>query len=160
MIGILYASKYGFTKKIVTLIQKQCKQPSILVNLEDTTQEVKSVLEYIDKAVVGGPIYNGEIHHSVTQFLAEYKEDLLQKEIVLFISGLQSKDTIQIQMDQNFPLAVLDHATIVSCLGGGINFENLSWLDKVITKKSLKIENSMESIQQDKLDEIIEWCNQ
>lgn len=160
MIGLFYASKYGFTKKVITMINNQCNQPSMIVDLDDKDQDIDSILMLSDKIVVGGPIYNGEILKSVTDFLVDYKDELLQKDLVLFISALQRKEIIQIEMDQNFPLALLDHAKLVTCLGGALDYDSLSWIDRVITTKSLKISKNMEKLEQHSINQITAWCNQ
>jgi menaquinone-dependent protoporphyrinogen oxidase len=160
MIGIFYASKYGFTKKVVGLIQDKCDQQTKAIDLSKTSQDVLSQLRAADKVLIGGSVYMGKIQKSVTQFLENYKEELQTKEVLLFISGLQNKDTIQVEMDQNFPLIVLDHAKAVVWLGGGVDFDKMSWIDKMITKKVMKKDESFENIQYDSIDEIIAFCNE
>lgn len=160
MIGIFYASKYGFTKKVVGLIQEKCDHPSKAIDLSNTTEDVLEYLESVDKVIVGGSVYMGKIQESVTQFLEHYKEELQRKKVALFICGLQGEDTIQIQMNQNFPLIVLEHATAIVYLGGGLDFEKMSWMDKMISKKVMKIQDSVEVIHTDRIDELVTFCTQ
>lgn len=160
MIGIFYASKYGFTKKVIGLIQDKCNQPSVAVDLAHHNHDIEQVLKNSEKVIIGGSIYMGKIQDSVSEFLEDYKEELLGKEIALFVCGLQDEDTIQIEMNQNFPLLVLDRAKSIVWLGGGVDFEKLHWIDKMITKKVMKITESMETIQHDNIDKIVAMCNQ
>lgn len=160
MIGIFYASKYGFTKKIVGIIQEKCNEPSKSIDLSKTTEDVLVHLQSVDKVIVGGSIYMGKIQESVTQFLEHYKEQLQTKNVALFISGLQDEDTIQIELNQNFPLVVLEHAEAIVYVGGGVDFEKMSWMDKMISKKVMKIDQSIEKIQHDSIDELVAFCKE
>ena len=147
---IVYASKYGCTEKCAKLIAGEIKGEVGLINLK----QVKAInLSNYNKVIVGGSIYIGKIQKDVTEDCTKNLEELKQKKIGLFICGMVEGEAINNELNQNFPLELLEIAVAKEYLGGEFLIDKMSFMDKVIIKKVSKVTANKSNILEDKIHE-------
>lgn len=150
---IVYGSKYGCTEKCANLISKELNNEADLINLK----KVKNInLSEYDKVIIGGSIYMGRIRKEVTKFCTKNLGKLKEKRIGLFICGMQAGESINTELDANFPEELVKIAVAKKSLGGEFLLNKMSFFDKFIIKKVLKVTGDRSNISEDKIHEFAE----
>lgn len=145
---ISYCSKYGSTeyvaKKIATKIS----------NFELTPlHKIEHTLDSYETIYLGCPIYYGKMNKSFKQFLKTYKNILLQKDLRLFVLGIDD-DNFKNTLSKNIDKDILLHAKVVH-VGGAYELEKMSFFDRFITKRVSRFDSSVNLIDDTKILELI-----
>lgn len=136
-------SKHSTTKKIARLIKESMTDDKVdLVNLAKTKAPDPDAY---DKVIVGGSIHMGQIQKKVSKFCQEYHNTLLQKKLGLFMCYMMFEKE-QEELVSNFSEELRNHATSVGLFGGEFLFENMNFIEKMITKKVAGINSSVSKI--------------
>ena len=153
---IVYSSKHGCTEKCTDLLAKELKDKPDILNLRDN----KNIdLSMYDKVIIGGSIYIGKIQKEVFEFCSKNLEKLKEKEIGLFICGMQEGDLINNEILENFPPELINIAITKSCFGGEFNFEKMSFFEKLIVKTVSKTNSSKSNILSENIHKFAEAIN-
>lgn len=147
---IIYTSKHGSTKKVSHIIKDHYKDCDVI----NISKETISHLETYDLIYIGSPIYYGSIHKKIARFLKKHKATLLEKKVKLFTLGMDDKN-IHNTIKKNFDKKLLDHASHCH-LGGAYQFEDMSFLERFIVKKVATFSESVDTVDQDKLQSFID----
>ncbi len=129
---IIYATRYGATKKCATLLAEALREGADLVNLAE--HERPNLLAY-DMIVVGGPIYEDHISSKVHRFCKKYKSVLLEKQVAFFICQTSVPSTVQEVFADNFDEDLLNIALAKATFGGEVNWEQLTHADRLLLGK-------------------------
>ncbi|MDZ7834383.1 MAG: flavodoxin domain-containing protein [Alkalibacterium sp.] len=140
---IVYATKYGSTKKYAHLLGDKLDAHVDYLNLIDG---IDADLSPFDTVIIGGPIYLGRVLKEITIFCDEHLEVLKNKRLGLFICGMQKEDVIEDELRSSFPPELIRHAKVTAHFGGEFRFEDMSFFDKTITKKIAKITSAFSPI--------------
>jgi len=132
---IVYASKYGFTKKCVDVLKEKIKGQ---VDVLDLKEEQPIVLSNYNQIVIGGPIYVGKVHKSIRQFCDSHVETLRNKRIGLFLTCAFSEN-FQQQLKNSFPSRLIEVALVKKCFGGEMNITKMKLFDRIITNMVRKM---------------------
>lgn len=114
-------------------------------------KEFKNNIDTYTEFIIGTPIYAGTINKKIKQFLEKNEEILLEKPLIIFLSGMQP-DKEQDVINLNFSDAIIKHAKI-KYVGGAFQFKKMNFLFKAIVKKIAKTTDDQEVL----LDENIEY---
>lgn len=136
---IVYGSKYGFTKKCVDRLAKELHGK---VDLQDLKNGTNITISEYDTIIIGGSIYAGRIQKEVTEFCTMNLEDLKDKNIGLFICGMQEGDAVETELTQNYNSELVKVAIAKDYFGGEFNFEKMNFIEKFIVKKISKVTSS------------------
>lgn len=153
---IVYSSKYGCTKNCTDLLQKRLKYKVDIVNLK--TSKYLTISQY-DKVIIGGSIYIGKIQKEVREFCSRNIEKLKEKQIGLFICGMQEGEMLSNEFDQNFPKELLNAAIAKECFGGEFNFSKMNFLEKFIVKKISKVSSNKSNILTENINKFAQAMN-
>jgi menaquinone-dependent protoporphyrinogen oxidase len=143
---IAYASKYGCTEKCAHLLEKDLNGDVTMLNLKKNSSPN---LDSYDTIIIGGSIYISKIQKEVTEFCNKYLNELKQKNIGLFICGMQEKEIIDAEINSNYPPELLDKAIVKTSFGGEFIIEKMNFLEKTIVKKIAKTNTSKSEIDED-----------
>jgi len=145
---IVYATKYGCAQKCAIELSKELKDNVELINLKE-----KSNVDFskYDRIIIGGSVYIGRIQKEVTDFISNNPDELLKKEIGLFICGMQEGDMIEKEISENFPAELISKAKSVKHFGGEFNFNKMNFMEKVIVKKISKVTSDKSDIKHDNI---------
>lgn len=114
---IVYSSKYGCTEKCADFLSKELKDKPDIINLKNC-KDIN--LSLYNKVIIGGSIYMGKIQKEVSDFCSKNLEVLKEKQIGLFICGMQEGDSINTEINQNFPKELIEIATVIKHFGGNL----------------------------------------
>jgi len=153
---VAYATKYGSTEKCAKLLSEKLNGKVEIINLKEK-RDID--LSLYDKVVVGGSIYAGKILKEVIEFCNKNIEVLKEKEIGLFICCMREGDSVEEQMKSAFPVELIGKAVAVSNFGGEFLFKKMNFIDKLITKKIVKIYTDKSNILDDNIENFARLIN-
>jgi len=145
---IVYATKYGCAQKCAMELSKELKDNVELINLKEKNNV--DFLKY-DRIIIGGSAYIGRIQKEVTDFISNNLEEILKKEIGLFICGMQEGDMLAKEISDNFPAELIGKAKSVKHFGGEFTFNKMNFMEKVIVKKISKVAFDKSDIKHDNI---------
>lgn len=153
---IVYSSKYGCTEKCADFLAKELKDKPDIINLKN----YKDVnLSLYNKVIIGGSIYMGKIQKEVSDFCSKYLGELKEKEVGLFICGMQEGDSINTEINQNFPKELIEMATVIKHFGGEFDFSKMSLFEKLIVKIVAKTSSNKSNILNDNIKSFAKTMN-
>jgi menaquinone-dependent protoporphyrinogen oxidase len=105
-----------------------------------------------DRIVVGSPVYLGRPDAKVLSFCAEHRDLLLQRELGLFLCGLK-KLAYEQEVELAFAEALRHHAKRIEVFGGNLNFDELSFFEKMVAQSTLQLNHSVQEMDEQKIAE-------
>jgi menaquinone-dependent protoporphyrinogen oxidase len=98
-----------------------------------------NVQEY-DIIIVGGSIHEGMIQRSVHKFCETNLDDLLRKQVGLFICCMDPDANEQELINRAFPEKLKQHALASGFFGGELNIKKMNLLQKIMTRKAARLQ--------------------
>ncbi len=142
---ILYASKYGTTKKCSELIKAGLTD----TNICDITDSNDISLKPYDRIIIGTSAYFGKTNKTLSSYINQNLPILLTKEISLFMC---SKET---SLEQSINKELFEHAQYKSHFGFELNLSKMKFMDKIITKKIAQVSNDESHLKLEQLNDFI-----
>jgi menaquinone-dependent protoporphyrinogen oxidase len=151
---LVYASKYGATKKAAEKLAEYLENSVKLVNLkEENLKEIR--LKDYDTIAIGGSIYAGKIQKEVTKFCSDYKSEIISKKLGLFIC-CGNEQEFDNQLRNSFEQELINHAITKGYFGYEYNLKKMNFLFKMIIKKMAKIKKSKFEIMEENIKKFAE----
>jgi menaquinone-dependent protoporphyrinogen oxidase len=148
---IAYGTKYGCAQKCAMELAKEFDGKVELVNLK----EKRNVdLSGYGRVIIGGSVYIGKIQKEVTEFITANMNELLKKEVGLFICGMQEGDMMEKEITENFPSELISKAKSVMNFGGEFNFKKMNFMEKAIIKKISKVSSDKSDIHHENIKKL------
>lgn len=145
---ILYATKYGYTEKLANVLLRQ----RLHVDLQHITEFNNDFSKY-DEVIIGTPIYMGKINKKVQKLFDSYKHELLDKELKVFLCGMNNKDE-SIVVETNFDNDIKKHAKI-KYVGGAYQFKKMNFFFRAIVKSIAKTDKDQEVILEQNIEYLL-----
>ena len=101
----------------------------------------------------------GKIQKEVSEFCSKNLEELKEKNIGLFICGMQEGDSINTEINQNFPKELIEMATVIKYFGGEFNFSKMNFFEKLIVKIIAKTSSNKSNILNDNINSFAKTMN-
>ncbi len=147
--AILYAGKYGATADIAGRLAARLDGAEVF----DLGNGPAPDIADFDCVVIGSALYAGMVRKPAKAFVEQNQEALIKKQLALFFSGMQpGEDNAAQYSAQNYPAAVVSHATVKACLGGRFDPEKANFFERFIFKMVAKEAASRDTLS----DEAIE----
>ncbi len=127
---ILFTTKHGSTEKAALLLKEKLKAETNIINLKNTKNPD---ISECDTILLGASIYMGKIQKQMRKFIQEHMNELLEKNIALFIMAGQ-KEKAQETLSNAFPTALFEHALAKEYFGFEMILEKMNFIEKVATK--------------------------
>ncbi len=128
---VVYASKYGATKKGAEHIAKGLKGEVKIVSIKDKND---IVLDDYDKIILGTPIYAGMVNKDIKSFCEANKDILKTKKVAVYFSCMDASQ-IENYLKSNFTEDFIKNLIIVDSCGGAFYFKKMNFFEKFIIKK-------------------------
>jgi menaquinone-dependent protoporphyrinogen oxidase len=132
---IIYCSSHGTTEKVAHLLAKKLAPLHPLV--VDLRVNPELPLSQFERVIIGGSIHTGQMQSLVKRFCAHHLQELLQKELSLFICCLQQEKE-QEQFEHAYPSQLREHSRAQGCFGGELLPDRLSFWQKMLLKAAGK----------------------
>lgn len=101
-------------------------------------------LQEYDTIIVGGSIHEGMIQRSVYKFCESNLEELLKKEVGLFVCCMDPNANEQELIERAFPEQLVKHALASGFFGGELNIKKMNLLQKIMTRKAARLQSEPE----------------
>ncbi len=124
---IAYSGKYGTTERIAGILNVKLNGRARLTNIKRSGGHN---LKAYDIIIIGSSIYRGKISKFLKNWLATNEEILLQKEIGLYLSCLETGDKANEQFLEAYPESLRNHAFVSGILGFEIILRKLNLFDR------------------------------
>jgi menaquinone-dependent protoporphyrinogen oxidase len=144
---IIYATRYGSAERCAKMLSEKLIGDVDLLNLKDR-QNID--LSQYEKVIIGGSIYVGKIQKEVNEFCTKHLEELKQKKVGLYVCGML-KEKADIEINDNFPQELLDHAIAREFFGGTFDFKKMNVFTKFIVKNITKNDKSLPEMDKNKV---------
>lgn len=152
---IVYASRNGFTQKIVELLSDQLKGN---VSAQICDRDYTVDLTRYDNIIVGSPIYYGRMNNSVLDFCMKYQELLKSKRFSIFAVGADGASALDV-VKNALPDDLVAHAGLKAYFGYGYDFDRMGFLERFIIRHLAKQGHSETRIEESSLDAFVQDFN-
>lgn len=154
---IVYATKYGSVANAAGLLAGELQGTTDLVRLGH--DDLPALDEY-DSVLIGGSIYVGNIQKEVKEFFRDFRAELLEKKLGLFIcAGEKSKEKRLYAIGKNFPSELIDHSTATGWFGQEVHLEKASFLDRTAIRLIMGVKNSFSDLKKENIAEFAAKIN-
>jgi menaquinone-dependent protoporphyrinogen oxidase len=155
---IVYGSRYGCTENCAKVLKEKMDGE---VDLYHVKERFIPDLSGYDNVIIGGSIYEGRIQRQVRQFCEKNLDQLMEKNVGLFVCGLQNGERAEVELMLSYPHELIEKAVAVEFIGGEIHLERMNFFDKFILKIVSKQDKSfsyqdISTVSYEKLDEIVQ----
>lgn len=133
---IVYATKYGCTKKCADLLKTFLDGDTRIAQVKNGTI---NLTEY-DNVIIGGPVYMGKMQGDITAFCKRYKSQLLTKRFALFACCYTPGEDKE-YFKTLFPKELLDYSLYTTTVGGIMNYEKMNFVYKKMFQSLKKIDD-------------------
>lgn len=148
--AVIYATTHGTTRKAAGMIMQEMGDPDIA--LFELGKDKKPDLAMFGRIIIGGSIHAGRIQASVRNFCRQNMVELLQKEIGLFLCGMNVPE-YKTQFENAFPQLLRSHAKSSRVVGGEFLFDKMNFFQKLIVRKVSGINQSVSRIDESAIGE-------
>jgi len=146
---IVFSSKYGSTKECACILKDKLAGETDILNLDEKNEINLSNYENI---ILGAAIYAGKISKEMKKFLKNKKEDILKKNIYIFMLAGENSENYK----KNYPREIMEKCTMFRYFGSELKLEEVALPLRLIIKyiikgknhKELKMENIEEMAKQ------------
>jgi len=152
---ILFTTKHGSTENAALLLKEKLKAETNIINLKNVKNPDLS--EY-DTIVLGASIYMGKIQKQMRKFIQDHMNELLKKNIALFIMAGQ-KEKAQETLGNAFPTTLFEHALAKEYFGYEMILEKMNFIEKAAIKAQGVTESTSE-ILNDSIEKMAEQLNE
>ena len=148
---ILYATKYGAAAEIAQRLAAQLDEASVY----DLKKEDIPSLHEFECVIVGSSIYAGTFRKEAKGFLAQNADELCNKKLGLFISGMSESEGDE-AFKANVPDRVLEAAVVKNILGGIFDPKKANFFERLVMKAVTKQSGYVSNISDEKIRKFVE----
>lgn len=130
---IVYCSSHGTTEKAVGLLCEHIEGEVLPVDLKK--DKVYFHLNDFDSVIIGGSIHAGTIQRRVKQFIRVHHDELLQKNLGLFLCCMREGNTAVEQFNAAFPEDLRKNSMALGLFGGEFIVSKMNFFERQVVKK-------------------------
>ena len=134
---IAYSTTLGCTEQCASKLKDDLGNGVEMVRI---SRRRRYNLQEYDIIIVGGSIHEGMIQRSVHKFCETNLDDLLKKQVGLFICCMDPDANEQELIDRAFPDELVQHALASGFFGGELNIKKMNLLQKIMTRKAARLQ--------------------
>lgn len=130
---IVYCSSHGTTEKAASLVAEYLEGEVLSVDLK--RDKIHFELEDYDTVIIGGSIHAGSIQRRIKQFIAKYHNELLAKELGLFLCCMREGELAVEQFNHAFPQELRKNSAAMGLFGGEYLVSKMNFFERQVVKK-------------------------
>lgn len=154
---IIFATQHGCTEKCALALKEKLNGETALCRIGKTAVPD---LEQFDQIVIGGSIHVGKIQTKLQKFMADKGLVLTHKRFGLFLCCGYDGQTAIDQFNNAFPESLRSMALAKGIFGGEFDFKKMNMLERLVTRKVAKINESQSNIDFTAIDAFAQAMNQ
>ncbi|MFK9090616.1 flavodoxin domain-containing protein [Bacillus salipaludis] len=130
---IVYCSSHGTTEKAVGLLSENLVGDVLSVDLkrEKTIFDLKD----FDTVIIGGSIHAGQIQRKIKKFIQIHYDELLDKELGLFLVCMRKGEMAIEQFNNAFPQELRKNSVAMGLFGGEFLVSKMNFFERQVVKK-------------------------
>lgn len=130
---IVYCSSHGTTEKAAGLVAEYLEGEVLSVDLK--RDKIDFELKDYDTVIIGGSIHAGSIQRRIKQFIAKHQDELLEKELGLFLCCMREGELAIQQFNQAFPQDLRKNSAAMALFGGEFLVSKMNFFERQVVKK-------------------------
>lgn len=134
---IAYSTTLGCTEQCASKLKEDLGNGVEMVRI---SRRRRYHLQNFDTIIVGGSIHEGMIQRSVYKFCESNLEELMKKQVGLFICCMDPDANEQALIESAFPEKLVEHALASGFFGGELNIKKMNLLQKIMTRKAARLQ--------------------
>jgi menaquinone-dependent protoporphyrinogen oxidase len=154
---IVYCSSHGTVEKAASLLSEYLEGEVFTVDLK--REGLKMDLSNFENVIIGGSIHAGSIQRKVKQFIKEYHDELLTKELGLFLCCMHDGDVAIEQFNNSFPIELRKNSEAMGLFGGEFLVSKMNFLEKQIVKKVSGVSSDQSNLDLEAIKEFASQLN-
>ena len=153
----MYESRYGTAKKAAGYIASKLGSAAEMMT---SGKAAKKDPGDFDNIIIGGSIMMGKIQKKISDYIDANMDTLLKKRIALFLAAANTeKEGLEKEINDAFPKRLRDVSLYTAHAGYAYVFEKMNFIFKAIIKKMANTDKSVENINYEELDRIVQIIN-
>ena len=133
---ILFSSRYGCAEDCGESLKAGLPGAVKLINMDRVNINAID-LEPYDSVILGSSIYIGSVSKNMKAFCKNNVDVLCRKKVGIYLCSAFSEQADQ-YASQNFPPALLKHASVIKGFGGEARLNKMKTIDKLIMRAATK----------------------
>ena len=154
---IVYCSSHGTTEKAVRLLSDVLEGVVFTVDLK--RENLKVDLCNFKNIIIGGSIHAGNIQKKVKQFIKEYHDELLTKDVGLFLCCMHDGNDAIEQFNNAFPIELRKNSVAMGLFGGEFLVSKMNFLERQMVKKVSGVSSEQSNLDIEAIKEFAERLN-
>jgi menaquinone-dependent protoporphyrinogen oxidase len=150
---IIYSSKYGFTKRISSLLKNKLKGETDIKNASDKEASKINFNNY-DAVVAGSWVGAGKLDSKLLKILNKNLETLTSKKIGLFVTA-GAPESKAVGYLKGFPSALYKKAVSKEVFGGEFKLGKLNFVERFIIVKIMGVKKDFTNIYEKNIDAFV-----
>ena len=147
-----YVSRHGCAESCANEIYEKLGEEADVVDLK---KNKKIDFSEYGRVVLGGSIHAGRVQGYLKKFCQQHLNELLSKELALYLCCMEKSEKAQVQFDNAFSEQLRKHATASALLGGQFNFEKMNFFEKAAIRKIAGVDESVDDLDHAALDAFV-----
>lgn len=149
---IIYTTKYGFSRVLAEHLQEKLAGE---IHLADAKGPVPG-LEPYDTVILGGSVYMGRIQKAMTAYIREHLQELLGKNIGLYLSaGITDGAVEEQELRAAFGTELINHAAAKDVLGYCFDFSKMNFLERCMVKAKGKGTENERVLREERMEQFV-----
>lgn len=145
---IIFASKHGCAEECAHKLKEKLSGETDIINIK---HQSSIELSFYETVIIGGSIHAGNIQKSIKKFCEKHLNVLTGKKVGLYLCCMKEGENAHKQFNDAFPAELRKHAAAAGLFGGAFSFEKMNFIERFITKKIAKIDESVSKISEDNI---------
>ncbi len=134
---IAYSTTLGCTEQCASRLKKELGPD---VDMYRISRRRRLNFSEYSTVIIGGSIHEGMIQYAVRKFCEYNLDNLLKKEVGLFICCVDPGENEDELLNKAFPAVLLESALATSYFGGELNFKKMNLMQTIMTQKKDRLE--------------------
>ncbi|MCM3764376.1 flavodoxin domain-containing protein [Neobacillus niacini] len=130
---IVYCSSHGTTEKAAGIVAEHLEGEVLSIDLK--RDKVDFNLNDYDTVIIGGSIHAGSIQRRIKQFIAKHHDELLEKDLGLFLCCMREGELAVEQFNQAFPQDLRKNSAALGLFGGEFLVSKMNFFERQVVKK-------------------------
>lgn len=156
---IVYDTRHGFTEKCVGLLAGELAAGVELWSLRQRPGSPD--WSRYDAIVFGGPVYFGRWSKRLVRFLHQHQSSLVDSGRLLgaFVVSLSPRAAALRYFSKGLPVSLKGKLGHVSCFGGGIVWNELTWWERLVLKRRQSIQTDASNLSLPEIQALAAWLS-
>ena len=130
---IVYCSSHGTTEKVVRLLSENLVGEVVSVDLKRDKTAID--LAAYDAVIIGGSIHAGMIQRSIKKFIQTFQDELVEKELGLFLVCMREGELAVQEFNNAFPHDLRKNSVALGLFGGEFLVSKMNFFERQVVKK-------------------------